>query len=102
MLVVTILLSLFCMLLLVALFFSVKKNLQCIEKLDEVNDQVEKSLEILNTCYQRAVARTELDVMSDEPIVRELVNDLQICRDSILLVANLIVDPLREDDEENN
>jgi hypothetical protein len=32
--------------------------------------------------------------LSDEPVVRELLEDIQVTRDAILLVANLMIEPL--------
>jgi hypothetical protein len=83
------------------LFFSVRLNLKYSEKLEDVREQVEESLDVLDTCYQRAAQRAKLEVLSDEPVVRDLLDDIKITRDAILLVANLIVEPLSEVDERN-
>jgi hypothetical protein len=83
------------------LIFSLRLNLRYSDKLQEVSDQVDESLDILDTLYQRAATRAQLEVFSDDPVVKELVSDIQTTRDAILLVANLIVDPMQEDDEEN-
>lgn len=80
--------------------WSVKKNLQLTEKLQEINDQVEESLDVLDACYQRAAERAKLEVFTDEPVVKELIEDIKLTRDAILLVANLIVEPLKQTKEE--
>ena len=82
------------------LFFSLKLNLQYSEKFEEIKERTEESLDVLDTCYQRAAAKAQLDIMSDEPVVQEFVNDIKLSRDAILLVANLIVEPFQGDDEE--
>lgn len=81
------------------LAWSVKLNLKYLEKLEEVKDQIDASLDILDTQYQRAAAKAELEVLSDEPVVRELIEDIKSSRDAILLVANLITEPLQDDEE---
>jgi len=91
-----VLVCILCILLSIALFFSLRLNLRCYEKIQSVAEQVEKSLDVLDTCYQRADSRAKLEVFSDDPIVKELVDDIRITRDSILLVANLIIEPYQE------
>lgn len=82
-----------------ALVWSVRLNLSYADKLEEVSDQIEDSLDVLDTCYQRAAAKAELEVLSDEPVVRELMDDIRGSRDAILLVANLIVEPLQANEK---
>ena len=84
----------------IVLFFSLKLNLQYSEKFEEIKERTEESLDVLDTCYQRAAAKAQLDIMSDEPVVQEFVSDIKLSRDAILLVANLIVEPFQGDDEE--
>ena len=93
-------LTLLCIALGAGLFFSLRLNLQNADKIEEIRGRVEQSLDVLDTFYQRAVSRAELEIMLDEPVVRELVADLKASRDAILLVANLIIDPLRDDEED--
>lgn len=84
----------------IAFIFSLRMNFDYSDKMQEIKEATEESLDVLNTFYQRAAARAELEVMSDEPVIRELVADLKGSRDAILLVANIIVDPLQNDDNE--
>jgi len=83
------------------LFWSVSLNLKYSEKIEEIKDVVDESLDVLNLHYQRAARRAKLEVMSDEPVVRELVSDLQSARNVILLVANLIVGPFKDDENDD-
>ena len=93
-----IILSIFCLLFLVCLVWSLKKNIELSEKIENIVEQVENSLDVLDNCYQRATEKSKLEVFSDEPVVRELIDDIQTTRDAILLIANLIVDPLKNSD----
>jgi hypothetical protein len=91
-----------CAILGISLYYSVRLNLKCYEKLESIGEQIEKSLDVLDTCYQRAATRANLEVFSDDPIVRELVEDIKITKDAILLVANLIVEPMQGDNLEKD
>lgn len=86
-----------------ALFISVKRNLTLLEQLDEIRDQVNESLDVIDYVYGRIAAKAQTEVMSDEPLVRELVSDMQAAKDAMILVANKIVLPfIEEDDEEED
>lgn len=93
-------LAVICTALIAALVWSVRLNLIYLEKIEEVRNQIDESLDILDSQYQRAAAKAELEVLSDEPIVRELIEDIRSSRDAILLVANLIVEPLKDDEKD--
>lgn len=88
-----------CFLLSFFLFFSVRLNLKNVDKLEKINERIEESLDVLDVCYQRATARAALEVFSDEPVVKELVEDIRISKDAILLVANLLTDAPQYEDE---
>lgn len=80
------------------LFFSLRLNLRTREKLIEVSEKIEESLDILDVCYQRAATRAELEIFSDEPVIKELVEDIRMSKNAILLVANLLIEPMNEDE----
>lgn len=75
----------------VLLFVSIRRNLQYSEKLEELGDQIDESLDILDGCYQRISKAAVTPVLSDEPIVKQLISDIKLTRDAVLLVANKIV-----------
>lgn len=88
-----------CCALSVALVWSIRVNLRYMDTVDAVHAAVEECLDVLDTFYQRAAKRAKLEVMSDEPVVRELVADLKGAREAILLVASLIIEPMQFDEE---
>lgn len=90
---------LLCVFLSIFLFFSLRLNLKNRDKLTEISERIEESLDILDVCYQRAASRAELEVFSDEPIIKELINDIRTSKDAILLVANLLIEPMNEENE---
>jgi len=80
-------------------YYSVRKNMLAYDKLEAVAAQIEESLDELDVCYTNIDAKTKIEVVSDEPVVRELLQDMNRARDTILLVANKISNPLIEGDE---
>lgn len=84
----------------IALFYSLKKNIELMEQLDEVKDQVEESLDVLDFVYGRIYDKSQIEVLSDEPLVRELLQDIKAAKDTMIIVANKIVLPLSEDEDE--
>ena len=97
-----IILSVICAALSAVLYFSLRLNLQNQDKFEEISEQIDESLDVLDACYQRAAQRAKLEVLSDEPVVRELLEDIKTTRDAILLVANLIVKPMQEAEQEKD
>lgn len=102
MIITIIILSLLIVFLILSLIWSVRKNLSYQEKFESIVEKIESSLDVLDSCYQRASTRSQLEVFSDEPVVKELLEDIQITRDSILLIANLIVEPLQNLEKKEN
>jgi CHASE3 domain sensor protein len=84
------------------LFVSIRRNLQYSEKLEELGDQIDESLDIIDKCYKRISTTAETPVLSDEPIVQQLISDIKLTRDAILLVANKIVIFDSTDENEND
>lgn len=83
------------------LYVIVNKTFTMSDTIDNIKDQVDKSLDVLNDCYIRTVEKSQMEVMSDEPIVRDLVHDLKTCREAILLVAGYIASPFADDNDED-
>jgi hypothetical protein len=70
-----------------------------VDKLEELGNQIDESLDVLDDCYHRIAKATEIPVMSDEPVIRELISDIKHVRMAVLLVANKLV---LFDQEENS
>jgi len=85
----------------VALFISIKKNLHLTERLDDVGEQVEESLDVLDSCYARISKTLATPLASDEPEIRALLSDIGDCHLAILHVANKLVafDEINENNE---
>ena len=76
------------------LFFSVKRNMEYMEKLDEIEESLQQSIEILEVQYQTIAQKTKIEVFSDEPLIRDLVRDISVAKNAVLHVAKLLDDSI--------
>lgn len=79
----------------VALYYSVMRNIEYMEKIDEIEESIQSAVEILDEQYQKIDKKTKIEVFSDEPIVRELVRDISIARNAVLAAAKLLDDTIK-------
>ena len=77
-----------------ALFYSVQRNLAYIEKIDELQEAIQASLDILVEQHEAILEKSKIEIFSDEPVVKELVRDIAIARDSVLVVAKILDDSI--------
>jgi hypothetical protein len=66
--------------------------------IDEITNQIEESLDLLDTIYGRLYDKSKIEVYSDDYIIREIVGDIKLARDTVLLVATKLVS-FSEDEE---
>lgn len=76
-----------------------RKNLALEDQREELVDRIEESLDMLDECYQRVSRAADVPVLTDEPIIREVINDIKHTKNAILAVASLVV-TYGSDDEE--
>ena len=79
----------------VVLYYSVMRNIEYMEKIDEIEESIQSAVEILDEQYQKIDKKTKIEVFSDEPIVRELVRDISIARNAVLTTAKLLDDTIK-------
>jgi len=77
----------------------VKRIEYLVEVVENVDEQVEQSLDILDVSYRNIDHAAKLEVLSNEPAIREVMEDIRRARNAILLVANK-VSSYAEDSEE--
>ena len=70
-----------------ALYYSVKKNLELIETLEQTMEQIEQSAEILDYYYKRLDKKARLEVFSDDPTIKELIEDMKQSRKAVLEIT---------------
>ena len=74
------------------IYWLVRRQLQLIDKIEDTNDRIEESLDILDGSYNKLSKLLETPVLFDDPIVVEMVDSAKLARDAILVVANNIVE----------
>jgi len=77
-----------------ALFYSVRSNLSHIEKIDELQDAIQSSIDLLSQQHLIILEKSKIEIFSDEPVVKELVRDIAVARDSVLAVAKILDDTI--------
>lgn len=75
---------------------STKNSLQIIDKMDELEEQLEVSLKILEEKHKRLEAKSKTEVFFDDPVVKDLVKDIADCRDAVFAIIKNF------DDKEEN
>lgn len=68
----------------------VKKTLMLSDQREELIDQIEASLDVLDGCYARLAHNAEVPVLSDEPIIREVVYDIKRAKNAVLAIAGKV------------
>ena len=81
-----ILFSLVCILLCVSLYF----NYKFARVILRMEDAVEESLDRLDTRYMSISKILEVPLFYDSPQIRQVIDDIKQCQQSILFVANQI------------
>lgn len=79
------------------LAISLKKNIEFMEKIDEIQEALENSLEILEIQSRKIDQKAKLEVFSDEPVVRNLIKDIIESKNAVIQVAKLLDDSMTED-----
>tara|TARA_B100000214_G_scaffold366991_1_gene336612 strand:+ start:720 stop:1019 length:300 start_codon:yes stop_codon:yes gene_type:complete len=82
----------------IALLVSLWYNYKFARIIMNVEDSVSESLDVLDQRYQRISKILEIPLFFDSPQVRQVVNDIQACRDTILMTANKIANLEEETD----
>ena len=90
---------------LTGLFYSVKRNLEMMDKLEDLSGSLEGVVKILEDQHEKIDSKTKIEVFSDEPIIRELVQDIATARDAVKKSTSILEDvvtSLQEEDEETD
>ena len=80
----------------------IKKNLILEDQREILVNQIEESLDMIDICYDRACQHAELPVLTDDPTIKDVVNNLQLIRNSILAIASKVVTYGVDDDEDGD
>ena len=75
---------------------SVKRNMEMMEKLDDVSDAIDVCIEELSLRQESVSAKLKMDVFSDEPVVKDLVLDMKEAKALLSRVKRVLDDSLEE------
>lgn len=81
----------------VSLFYSVRRNLEYMEILDAFTDSTEESLQELESYYSKIDKKSKLELFLDEPVTRELMEDIRGTKKAIKKIAEKISVLIEED-----
>ena len=82
------------------LFVSIAKNLKQMEKLEELGNQVDQSIDVLDQTLSSLINVSQTPLLSDEPTVKMLIETVRSSIDSVKLVqAKLVYFDIEEEDE---
>lgn len=80
----------------------IKQNVVLNDQREDLVDQIGECLDMLDHCWGRLKHHAEMPVLSDEPVIRDVVNDIQAARNAVLAVASKVAtygDDERETEE---
>lgn len=81
------------------LYISTKKNLELMEMIDDVDEKVENCLDVLDACHQSFDLKLKMEVFTDEPVVKDLIQDIKNAKESVYLIAKSLNGDDTEKDE---
>ena len=86
----------------ILLCLSVYFNYKFGKTIVQIQDSLEESLDVLDQRYQSMSKILEKPVFFDSLEIRQVVDDIKLSRDSVLYVANVLVEPFEEDNLKYN
>lgn len=81
---------------------TVRKNLALSDQREALVDQIEDSLDLLDDCYTRLAHNAEIPVLSDEPVIREVLQDIKQAKKAVLAIAGMVVTYGQERNADNS
>jgi len=98
---ITVVFALFSVFLCIALYFSIKKNLEMMSILEDVADDYRNLLDELNYYFARVEKKSKMELFLDEPVTRELVEDIKGTKKVIKNAAEKISVFIEEEETES-
>jgi len=89
-----------CMLQTFLLYRSIKKNLEWMEMFDGMSDDYKEVIETLDALHRSVDKKSKLELFLDEPVTRELVDDIKETKKAIKKAAEKISVFIEEENEE--
>lgn len=78
------------MLLIWALYISLKRNIEFIDRFEEIENRIEIAVKVLEEQYSRIEEKSKIEVFSDDPIVRDFVEDISIAKEAVFKISKFL------------
>lgn len=75
-------------------------NIKQYDKMYRIYDDIEKSLDIIDECYSSIYEKSKLEVLSDDPVVKQLLVDIRRSKEALLHIANNITSEFTQKENE--
>lgn len=86
----------------IALYVSVRKNIELFDRLQQIDDVLQICVKVLDEQTTKIEEKTKMEVFSDEPVIKELVNDMNVAKETVINVSNLLDDLVEKQDDKEN
>jgi hypothetical protein len=80
---------------------SVARNIEYMEKFEELEESLPVTIDLLEMQYQIIDQKTKVEVFSDEPLIRELVKDIATAKNAVLVSAKILDESINVDSLDN-
>jgi len=80
-----------------ALFVSVKRNLLYMDTLDEIEATIVSAVKALEEQKVKIGKKAQIEVLSDEPVVKELIRDIVVAKNVVADIAKLLDDTVERE-----
>lgn len=68
-----------------------RQNMMLQDQREGLVDTIEESLDELDSCYTHISHSAEIPVLSDEPVIREVLSNIKRAKNAVLAIANNVV-----------
>lgn len=82
------------------LTYSLLRNLELLDQLDDIEERIDDCVAVIVRCHEKVETKSKMEVFFDDPIVKELVSDLKEARDALGEVSQVLTQMTREDAED--
>jgi hypothetical protein len=83
----------------IILWYCIRRIDYLVTLVEQIDEQTEESLDVLNTCFAGLSKAANTELLSDEPVIKEVVHDIQLARNAVLWVAHKITSHTNEIDK---
>lgn len=80
---------------------STKNSLILLEKIEDLDDQLDDAVKLLEKKHKKLEAKLKLEVFFDDPVVKEVVKDISDCRDIVSQIIENFSDKSSTNEDDN-